>query len=112
MAAQLTPQTVDLVADRFRTLGEPTRLRLLDQLRRGQERSVNELVDAIDAGQANVSKHLQILLAAGFVARRKEGTTVYYRLADPTVFQLCDLVCGRAEEVLDQRRRAFKAAGR
>ena len=108
MATQLTPATIDLVAERFRTLGEPTRLILLDQLRRGQERSVTELVDATGAGQANVSKHLQILLAAGFVSRRKEGTTVYYQLADPSVFQLCDLVCGRAEVVIEQKRRALR----
>ncbi|MEK6686932.1 MAG: metalloregulator ArsR/SmtB family transcription factor [Gemmatimonadota bacterium] len=108
MATQLTAATIDLVAERFRTLGEPTRLILLDQLRRGQERSVNELVDATGAGQANVSKHLQILLAAGFVSRRKDGTTVYYQLADPTVFQLCDLVCGRAEVVIEQKRRALR----
>ena len=108
MATQLTAATIDLVAERFRTLGEPTRLILLDQLRRGQERSVNELVDATGAGQANVSKHLQILLAAGFVSRRKEGTTVYYQLADPSVFQLCDLVCGRAEVVIEQKRRALR----
>lgn len=108
MATQLTAATIDLVAERFRTLGEPTRLILLDQLRRGQERSVNQLVDATGAGQANVSKHLQILLAAGFVSRRKEGTTVYYQLADPSVFQLCDLVCGRAEVVIEQKRRALR----
>ncbi|MEK7380129.1 MAG: metalloregulator ArsR/SmtB family transcription factor [Gemmatimonadota bacterium] len=108
MASQLTAATIDLVAERFRTLGEPTRLILLDQLRRGQERSVNQLVDATGAGQANVSKHLQILLAAGFVSRRKDGTTVYYQLADPTVFQLCDLVCGRAEVVIEQKRRALR----
>jgi ArsR family transcriptional regulator len=108
MATQLTAATIDLVAERFRTLGEPTRLILLDQLRRGQERSVNELVKATGAGQANISKHLQILLAAGFVSRRKEGTTVYYQLADPSVFQLCDLVCGRAEVVIEQKRRALR----
>ncbi len=108
MATQLTAATIDLVAERFRTLGEPTRLLLLDQLRRGQERSVNQLVEATGAGQANVSKHLQILLAAGFVSRRKDGTTVYYQLADPTVFQLCDLVCGRAEVVIEQKRRALR----
>lgn len=108
MATHLTPATIDLVAERFRTLGEPTRLRLLDQLRRGQERSVNELVEVTGSGQANVSKHLQILQTAGFVSRRKEGTTVYYQLADPTVFQLCDLVCGRAEEALEEKRRSLR----
>lgn len=105
--AKMTPQTVDLVAERFRTLGEPMRLRILDGLRSG-ELSVGELVDRTGGGQANISKHLQILLSAGLVSRRKAGTTVYYRLTDPTVFQLCDIVCGRVEEQVEDRRRALR----
>ncbi|HSR14625.1 MAG TPA: metalloregulator ArsR/SmtB family transcription factor, partial [Gemmatimonadales bacterium] len=92
---------------RFRTLGEPMRLRILDGLRSG-ELSVGELVDRTGGGQANISKHLQILLSAGLVSRRKAGTTVYYRLTDPTVFQLCDIVCGRVEEQVEDRRRALR----
>jgi DNA-binding transcriptional ArsR family regulator len=103
---RLSPDALELVAERFRTLGEPTRLRLLDALRKG-ERSVGTLVEVLGTGQANVSKHLQLLHAAGFVGRRREGTTVYYHLADPTVFKLCDLVCGRLEDHLDRRRRAL-----
>lgn len=102
----LSPDAIDLVAERFRTLGEPMRLRLLDTLRQG-ERSVGELVERMGAGQANVSKHLQILHAAGFVSRRREGTTVLYDLADPTVFQLCDLVCGRLGAALETKRKAL-----
>lgn len=102
----LSPAAIDLVAERFRTLGEPMRLRLLDALRHG-ERAVGHLVEETGAGQANVSKHLQILHAAGFVTRRREGTTVYYTLADPTVFQLCDLVCGRVEAGLEAKRKAL-----
>ncbi|HEX9894588.1 MAG TPA: metalloregulator ArsR/SmtB family transcription factor [Gemmatimonadales bacterium] len=105
--ARLSPEAIDLVAERFRTLGEPTRLRLLNALRQG-ERSVGELVDAIGATQANGSKHLQLLHAAGFVTRRREGTTVLYHLADPTVFQLCDLVCGRLDQTLEQKRKALR----
>lgn len=105
--AKMTPQTVDLVAERFRTLGEPMRLRILDGLRSG-ELSVGELVDRTGGGQANISKHLQILLSAGLVSRRKAGTTVYYRLTDPTVFQLCDIVCGRVEEQVEDRRKALR----
>ena len=107
MTPRLTPDAIDLVAERFRTLGEPTRLRLLNALRTG-ERSVGDLVADLGTSQANVSKHLQLLHAAGFVARRREGTTVYYQLADPTVFKLCDLVCGRLEDHLDRRRRALR----
>lgn len=104
---RLSPEAIDLVAGRFRVLGEPTRLRLLDVLRQG-ERTVNELVEAIGATQANVSKHLQVLHSAGFVDRRREGTAVVYELADPTVFQLCDLVCGRLEARLISQRKAFR----
>ena len=89
----LTPETATLISDRFRALGEPTRLALLHQLR-GGERTVSDLVAALGAGQANVSKHLQLLHQQGLVARRKEGTAILYQIADPAVFQLCDLVCG------------------
>lgn len=105
--AKLTPHSIDLVAERFRTLGEPMRLRLLEALRQG-ELSVGDLVERTGGGQANVSKHLQILLTAGLVARRKEGTTVLYRLADPTVFQLCDIVCGRVEAQAEHRHRSLR----
>lgn len=107
--AKMTPSTIALVADRFRTLSEPTRLRLLDALRRGGEYSVGDLVEHLGAGQANISKHLQVLLASGFVSRRKEGTTVYYRVADPDVYQLCDLVCGRVEAAIERQRRAIRS---
>lgn len=102
---------LEAVADRFRTLGEPMRLRLLNVLRDG-ELSVGDLVDQVGAGQANVSKHLQLLHAQGFVNRRRDGTTVFYRIADPDVFRLCDLVCGRVEHQLERQRRAFQSGGR
>ena len=105
---KLTPQTIDLVAERFRTLGEPMRLRLLETLRSG-EHSVGDLVERTGGGQANVSKHLQILLAGGLVARRKEGTTVLYHLADPSVFQLCDIVCGRVEAQAEAKHKALRS---
>ena len=104
---RLSPEAVELVAERFRVLGEPTRLRLLNALRQG-ECTVTELVEAIGTTQANVSKHLQVLHAAGFVRRRREGTAVVYTLADPTVFQLCDLVCGRLDAALEKQRKALR----
>ncbi len=103
---RLSHAAIELVAERFRTLGEPTRLRILDALRQ-RERSVTELVTQLRATQANVSKHLQLLHAAGFVGRRREGTTIYYHVADPGVFELCDLVCGRVSETLDRTRKAI-----
>ena len=105
--ARLSPEAIDLVAERFRTLGEPTRLHLLNELRHG-ERSVGDLVEALGATQANVSKHLQLLHAAGMVSRRREGTTIYYRVSDSSVFRLCELVCGRLEDTLERKRKALR----
>ncbi|MHB8303235.1 MAG: ArsR/SmtB family transcription factor [Acidobacteriaceae bacterium] len=78
-------------------LGEPYRLRLLQILEPG-EKTVGELVSALDGNQPNVSKHLQMLHDAGLVGRRREGTSIYYGIADPMVFKLCDLVCQSAAE--------------
>lgn len=104
----MTPQMLDAVAERFRVLGEPMRLRILHTLR-GGERTVTELVELTGAGQANVSKHLQLLFVQGFVTRRKAGTSTCYAILDPNVFNLCDLVCGGVEGDLDRRRRALRA---
>lgn len=93
----LTPELLDLIAERFKALAEPARLNILNSLR-GGEKTVSELMAETRLGQANVSKHLQLLHAHGFVDRRKEGLYVYYRLADSTVFQLCDIMCGRLVE--------------
>lgn len=89
----LPDQLVDLVAQRFRVLGEPMRIKLLDRLREG-EATVGELQEALNASQQNVSKHLGILHTAGMVSRAKHGTSVVYAISDPGVFGLCDQVCG------------------
>ncbi|HET8741790.1 MAG TPA: metalloregulator ArsR/SmtB family transcription factor [Gaiella sp.] len=89
----------ELIARRFRALGEPLRVRALDLLR-DRELSVTELADRLGAGQQNVSKHLGVLTDAGMVARRKEGTHVYYRIADEGVFALCEQVCGSLQSQL------------
>ena len=98
LAGMVTPhplpdQLADLVAQRFRVLGEPMRIKLLDRLRDGQA-TVQELRDATGGSQQNVSKHLGVLLGAGLVARSKRGNFAVYSIADPGVFALCDLVCG------------------
>ena len=92
VASEMSEKMLELVARRFRTLGEPFRLRLLQELESG-ERTVNELVAALDGNQPNVSKHLQILHDAGLVSRRRESTSIVYAICDPMVFKLCDLVC-------------------
>ncbi len=81
------------VAAYFQTLSEPTRLSLLNLLREG-ERNVGELAQATGFTAANVSRHLALLTQHGLVARESRGTSVYYRIADESVYALCDLVCG------------------
>jgi DNA-binding transcriptional ArsR family regulator len=81
------------VAAYFQTLSEPTRLALLNLLRDG-ERNVGELAQATGFTAANVSRHLALLTQHGLVARESRGTSVYYRIADDSVYALCDLVCG------------------
>jgi DNA-binding transcriptional ArsR family regulator len=83
----------ELIARRFRALGEPLRVRALDLLR-DQEVSVTALAEQLGTSQQNLSKHLAVLVDAGMVARRKEGTHVYYGIADEGVFALCEQVCG------------------
>jgi ArsR family transcriptional regulator len=100
----MTSEQLDLVAERFRVLAEPARLLLLQALMTG-ERSVGELVELTGLTQANVSKHLQLLLAQDLVARRKEGVFAYYHLADESVFQLCELVCSRLASSTRERQR-------
>ena len=97
----LNEKTLELVAERFRLLGDPLRLRLLQMLE-GGEMSVADLVAASGASQANVSKHLQLMLRGGVVQRRREGLFVFYTVRDPRVFQLCDVVCGSLAEHLTQ----------
>lgn len=108
---EFTPETLDLVAERFKVLAEPMRLRILNCLRPG-ERTVTEIVEEIDAGQANVSKHLGMLHRHGLVGRRKDGLHVYYGIADPHVFRLCDIVCAGLEEELESRRAALEGGKR
>ncbi len=91
---------VELISRRFRVLGEPMRITILDRLRTG-EASVQELTDAVGASQQNVSKHLQVLLDAGIVGRRKEGTYAYYRIVDEAVFALCEHVCGSVRRQIE-----------
>jgi DNA-binding transcriptional ArsR family regulator len=84
---------IELVAQRFRVLGEPMRIKLLDRLREG-DATVGELQLALGASQQNVSKHLGILHSAGMVSRTKDGNHTRYTISDPGVFELCEQVCG------------------
>jgi DNA-binding transcriptional ArsR family regulator len=96
---QLTEDAFQLIAGRFRVLAEPMRLKILHSLQDG-ERTVNDLVNETRGEQANISKHLGILLVNGLVARRREGTNAYYRVADLSIFELCRNVCSSLDEQL------------
>lgn len=102
----LNAEQLHSIAGRFKALGEPSRLEILNALRSG-ERTVTELLEATGLAQANASRHLQVLYGAGFVQRRKDGVSIYYRLADGDVLRLCDLMCGRLEAELQHRRKQF-----
>lgn len=93
LPSPLPEPVIELVARRFRVLGEPMRIRILEHLRSG-DATVQELTDVLGATQQNVSKHLGILLDANIVTRRKEGTAAVYGIADESVYALCENVCG------------------
>ena len=93
----LNQKMTEVAAHRFRLLGEPMRLRILQVLEAG-EQPVHKIVTVLGATQPNVSKHLRALCQAGLVTSRREGLNVYYGIADPMVFRLCQLVCHSAEQ--------------
>lgn len=110
----LTGQALQQVAAYFQALAEPTRLQILNLLR-GGERNVGELAQLCGFSAANVSRHLALLMQQGLVARESRGTSVYYRIADESVYALCDLVCGNIARGLERsagERRAFSRATR
>ena len=89
----------ELIAARLRVIGDPNRIRILDQLRDG-ELSVAQLTERLGTSQQNTSKHLGVMLQAGIVSRRKEGTSAWYRVVDPGVYELCEQVCGGLQSQL------------
>ena len=110
----LPPAALEQVAHYFRTLSEPMRLRILNVLGTG-ELSVGEIADQVDSSIANVSRHLAQMAQHGLVSRTHHGNSVFYRIADPSVHELCDLVCGsiaRRLELTASARAAFHTAPR
>lgn len=89
----LPPEALQQVAAYFQTLAEPTRLRILNHLREG-ERNVGDLAQLCGYTAANISRHLSLMTQQGLVRRESRGTSVYYSIADESVYALCDLVCG------------------
>lgn len=104
IAHPLPDDLVELIAERFRALAEPTRIKLLDRLREG-EATVLELTALVGTTSQNVSKHLILLQQTGLVARRKQGNLSCYRIADPTVYALCETVCGSLQDRFEELRR-------
>ena len=115
MSPSIPDEFLDLMAEKFRMLSDPTRLAILRSLMAG-ERNVTRVVEETGRNQANVSKHLKMLADAGLVARRKEGLQVFYRLDDPLVERLCKLVCEtivqEAQEEVQRHRKLLSGYGK
>ena len=104
----ISAEVIQQVADYFSVLSEPMRLKILNLLRSG-EKCVQELVDDTETSQANVSKHLKVMMQAGMLTRRTEGTSSFYRVADDLSFQLCSLVCDRIASRIEEQAKHFRA---
>ncbi len=103
---QLSDRALDMVATRFRSLGEPMRLKIL-RLLEGGEMSVGQLVEKLQSSQANVSKHLKLLVSAGVLTRRTQSTSAYYSIADPIILKICDTVCNGLADDLKAQAESF-----
>ncbi|KWT97028.1 MULTISPECIES: metalloregulator ArsR/SmtB family transcription factor [unclassified Variovorax] len=107
----LSDEALVQVAAYFQALAEPTRLQILNLLRQ-QERNVGELAQLCGYSSANVSRHLALLTQHGLVSRETRGNSAYYHIADPAVYELCDLVCGNIARQFERtapKRAAFVA---
>jgi DNA-binding transcriptional ArsR family regulator len=107
-AASVPPEVVQQVAEYFSVLAEPMRLKILNLLKDG-EKCVQDLVEATDTSQANVSKHLKVMVQAGILSRRTKGTLAYYSVEDDLIFELCNLVCDRLANRIEEQARYFRA---
>jgi DNA-binding transcriptional ArsR family regulator len=107
MLQALPAELLEHVAERFRVLGDATRLSIIRTLIDDGELNVGELVERIDTSQANVSKHLRTLHDAGIVSRRAEGTSAYYSVTDPSLLPMCSIVCDRLREQVADDARTF-----
>ncbi len=100
-------EALQLVAVRFRALGEPIRLRILQNLEH-EEMSVTELTAHVGSTQPNISRHLKVLQDAGLIKRRQVGTSARYSIADEMVFELCEMVCSRLRDRLEAQAGALR----
>lgn len=103
--AKVLPEaTLELIANRFRALSEPVRLKLLNTLMQG-EKTVTQLVEAAGTGQANISKHLSILKEASMITTRRQGLHTLCSISDPAIFQLCEIMCAKLKSEHELRTR-------
>ena len=107
----LPDEVVELIARRFRLMGDPTRIKLLDTLRSG-EATVQELTAAVGSTQQNVSKHLSLFVDAGIVGRSRTRGLARYRVVDDGIWELCEDVCGTVERQLESLRLALHGSAR
>jgi DNA-binding transcriptional ArsR family regulator len=98
----LSDDLIELIAERFSALSEPTRVKLLDRLR-GGEATVLELTELVGTTPQNISKHLGVLRRTRIVARRRQGNFAYYRIIDEAVYSHCEMVCGSVAQQVDSR---------
>jgi DNA-binding transcriptional ArsR family regulator len=108
--AKLSPTALVLMADFFKVLSEVSRLQIVCTIKTGPK-NVTEIIEETGLGQANVSKHLKMLAQAGVVSRRQEGVCVYYQIANPFIFELCDLVCDSLSIQIEQQNKQFEQLG-
>jgi len=108
MSREDTDALFTRIAERLKALSDATRLKILHALEAG-ERSVSEILAIVGGSQANVSKHLARMRLTGIVTSRREGTSVYYRVIDPTAFAICRTVCDSLEQRADDERRTLRA---
>ena len=99
---RLSHESLVLVANFFKVLSEPNRLKIVCTLRSGPH-NVTEIIEQTGLGQANVSKHLKLLAQTGIVSREQQGVAAYYRVANPTFFKLCEIVCETLSIQLNQQ---------
>lgn len=106
--AQISPTVLNRIAEYFKVLSEVSRLQILCCLKSGSK-NVTEIIDATGLGQANVSKHLKLLTQLGMVNRQPQGVSVYYEIADPSIFKICDIVCDRIAIALESQNQEIEA---
>lgn len=99
---KIKEQELKEIASLLKALAEPTRLKIMQTLHEG-ERCVNDIVNEVASGQANVSKHLKLLAQNHLLQSRREGTTIYYQLSGNYVSKLCESICQGYAEIIHKK---------